>query len=355
MTREVLGWVLLGGALLVVLGLLLGWAWTRQALEPKLRKQAEERRKLNAEWTAVRTARRQQGECSRCASPLADRDWFYAPILVEDSDEPVATDSIGVSRSATRIISTSPTIQESQQRGRSSSELVQPSIPPEQGQNHNGSEQTMYPVTIYLSDESVHEQVEAAVEDLLAATGVQVEHRDDPVFGSWFRRMRARAGQAVHSPLAREAAAVAAHAAELGIVHARDATITSTMLENLGPVLTALHPTKDAVIRAGALLIVKVDWIVVIHQLTPAQQLQLNHQPQLAQSPHSILSALHVGGYSMPAVEALDGVCGSTTVPPSLNGNPAPHRIVSNNAEDSTPRNVADPQTFPEASPGSLD
>ena len=83
-TRQVLGWVLLAAALLVLLGLLLGWSWTNQALQPKLRQQAEERRRLNAEWLEIRSARRQQAECPRCASPLSEQDWYYAPTLVED-------------------------------------------------------------------------------------------------------------------------------------------------------------------------------------------------------------------------------------------------------------------------------
>ena len=84
MTRQVLSWGLLGGALLIFLGLLLGWAWTSQALQPKLRKQAEERRRLNEEWAAVRTARRQRTECPRCSSRLSERDWYYLPTLVAD-------------------------------------------------------------------------------------------------------------------------------------------------------------------------------------------------------------------------------------------------------------------------------
>ncbi len=83
-TQEVVGWILLGAAMLILLGLLLGWAWTTQALQPKLDKQAQERRKLNEEWLAIRTARRQRSECPRCASPLSDKDWYYAPTLVED-------------------------------------------------------------------------------------------------------------------------------------------------------------------------------------------------------------------------------------------------------------------------------
>jgi hypothetical protein len=77
----------LSGALLVCLGLLLGWVWPIKILQPKFRRHAEERRKLNEEWSAVRTARRQRGQCPRCASPLSERDWYFAPTVVEDRSD----------------------------------------------------------------------------------------------------------------------------------------------------------------------------------------------------------------------------------------------------------------------------
>jgi uncharacterized paraquat-inducible protein A len=77
-------WVVLGAILLVLLGLLLGATWTTQAVQPKLRRQAEERRRLNEEWLAVRSARRQQSACPRCGSPLSERDWYFTPTLVEE-------------------------------------------------------------------------------------------------------------------------------------------------------------------------------------------------------------------------------------------------------------------------------
>jgi DNA polymerase III alpha subunit len=46
------------------------------------------------------------------------------------------------------------------------------------------------------------------------------------------------------------------------------------------------------VIRAGALLIVKVDWTVNVFQLTAEQQMQLNHRPQLVRSPQEIIAVL---------------------------------------------------------------
>jgi len=152
-----------------------------------------------------------------------------------------------------------------------------------------------FPITIYLSEGSIHGRVEAAVEDLIASIGGQIDERGDPVIGSWFRRMRAMLREVARSPLGREAVTMAAHAVESRVVLAQDANVTATMLQNLGPVVTALQPTKDAVIRVGALLIVKVDWVVAIHQLTAAQQLALDHQPQLATEPREILTALMLG------------------------------------------------------------
>jgi hypothetical protein len=80
------------------------------------------------------------------------------------------------------------------------------------------------------------------------------------------------------------------------------------MMQNLGPVIGSLQPTKDAVIRVGALLIVKVDWAVAVHQLTAAQQLQLDHQPQLAASPRQILAVLELA--SNGSIESPEGFNG---------------------------------------------
>lgn len=74
----------MSGVILVCLGMLLGASWTTQALQAKLRQHAEERRRLNEQWSAVRTARQQRRKCPRCASPLSERDWYIAVTLVKD-------------------------------------------------------------------------------------------------------------------------------------------------------------------------------------------------------------------------------------------------------------------------------
>ncbi|MFK8908386.1 hypothetical protein [Streptomyces sp. YS-3] len=153
-------------------------------------------------------------------------------------------------------------------------------------------EATLLPITIYLADEAPHRDVQAAVEELLATAGMEILDREDPVIGSWFRRMRATMSRTARSQVARESALTAAHIADARLILAHDATITATMMTNVGPVLTALQPTKDAVVRIGAVLIVKADWVVRVVQLTAAQQAILDHRPQLATSPHDVIGAI---------------------------------------------------------------
>ena len=70
-----LGWILLGAILLVCFGLLLGATWTTQAIQPKLRQLADERRRLNEERLTVRAARRQRAVCPRCGYHMNERHW----------------------------------------------------------------------------------------------------------------------------------------------------------------------------------------------------------------------------------------------------------------------------------------
>ncbi|MEU2624610.1 hypothetical protein ABZ642_41975 [Streptomyces sp. NPDC007157] len=148
------------------------------------------------------------------------------------------------------------------------------------------------PVTIYLSDEAPHREVQAAVEELLATAGLTVLDREDPVIGSWFRRMRATLSRALWSQAVREGVLTAAHIADARLTQEKDAAITATMMQNVGPLLASLQPTKDAVVRIGAVLIVKVDWEVRVLQLTAPQQAILDHQPQLATTPRDVIGAL---------------------------------------------------------------
>jgi hypothetical protein len=150
------------------------------------------------------------------------------------------------------------------------------------------------PISIFLSEEETHEQVESAVQELLASAGLRITGSDDPVIGSWFRKMRAVVGDAAHSDAARQGALIATHIADSHLVLAQDAAITATLMQNLGPVISSLQPTRDAVVRLGAVLIVKVDWTVGVYQLTAAQQAVLDHNSYLATKPYEIIAKLRL-------------------------------------------------------------
>ena len=129
------------------------------------------------------------------------------------------------------------------------------------------------PVTIYLPETSDHAEVEAAVVALLATADAEITARDEP------------AGN-LHTLSARPAT--------------DEATLTATCLRNLGPVLAALHGHAEAVLRAGALLMVKQGPRLTVQELTSAQQLRLAHEPDLAAAPHHILAALEPDGGFTP-------------------------------------------------------
>ncbi|MET8847477.1 hypothetical protein [Amycolatopsis sp. NPDC004625] len=146
--------------------------------------------------------------------------------------------------------------------------------------------------TIYLDDSAGAEQVEEAVVRLVESAGGSVVLRHDPVIGSWYRRLTLAFKRAADSDAGREVKAAIVQGAASRAIHSSNAQNTSVMLQNLGPVIGAIKDYRDVVIRVEALLIVKVDGVLVVHQLTPAQQLTLDRNPDLARLPSSVLPAL---------------------------------------------------------------
>ena len=84
-TLQVLG-------VLVCLWLLHRVFWTILTLTSKLRQLDEECRRLKEQLSAVRTVRRQRGECPCCASPLPKQNWHTEPMIIaERSNDDLST------------------------------------------------------------------------------------------------------------------------------------------------------------------------------------------------------------------------------------------------------------------------
>lgn len=143
-----------------------------------------------------------------------------------------------------------------------------------------------FTVSIYLSDEKDHQQVEAAVEGALKWIGLSIHHREIPLAGSWFRRMYARLPDDGTNPLpARPNVTVPGQAA---------ANQEAALMTNLGKLIESLESTRDAVVRLGPVLIVKANGLLSVNQLTPAQQELLYQRPDLTAAPGEILIALRL-------------------------------------------------------------
>ena len=107
---------------------------------------------------------------------------------------------------------------------------------------------------------------------------------------------------------AREAAKGAAHAVEAKTALAWDADLALKHSQAVSNVLTSLGQTKDAIVRIGPILIVKVNWAVAVHQLTLAQQFDLEHMNSAALTVKETLCSL---GLAMPTTSS------GTPLPPA--------------------------------------
>jgi hypothetical protein len=169
-----------------------------------------------------------------------------------------------------------------------------------------GEQVTDVPVSIYISDAEQAGAVERAVEEWLATAQLAIADRDDPVLGSWWRRMRARVQLAMDTETARELAMTAVVAAETRLVTAETAKVSGLLLESVSKVVPALDGLDAAVIQAGSVLIVKNGKSLAVFTLSPAQQFHLAHNPDLLNAPSLILGALGLdkGQDSVPREEA---------------------------------------------------
>jgi hypothetical protein len=151
--------------------------------------------------------------------------------------------------------------------------------------------QDTLPVSIFLADAEIHYPVQAAATRVLAAAGLRIHSADDPVLGSWFRNLRAAVDSTPYAPAVREGTPTPVRTHP---VLAQDAAITSTLLRNADAVITALQPTPDAIVRLGAVLIIKANGTPMVVQLTADRQATLDRDPSLASSPRAIASALGI-------------------------------------------------------------
>jgi hypothetical protein len=148
------------------------------------------------------------------------------------------------------------------------------------------------PVAIYLSEGDAHQDVQRLVEDLLDTLDLTVEYRGPEITGSWFRAITAGTRAKVSGTELRERLQKLERGIELYTLHRAQAEVDEKQGSTVAQLLTALEGTPNALIQIGSLLIVKVDGVPAVRNLTQLELRHLEQNPQLLGDPGAVLAAL---------------------------------------------------------------
>jgi hypothetical protein len=148
------------------------------------------------------------------------------------------------------------------------------------------------PVLLYLDTEAHADDVENALATVLEAFGLTVVQQDPPVRRSWFRRLtvlfRRAEARNVASRLVRELD----RAVELRAVDQVQAQVDAAQGDAVAKLLTALGTTPNALIQIGSVLLLKVDGVPMVRNLTQLELTYLQRNPQLSHDPRACLRTL---------------------------------------------------------------
>lgn len=146
--------------------------------------------------------------------------------------------------------------------------------------------------TIYLADDHGHQEVQQALSDLLESFDFEIVDSLPPIRGSWYRDFIAVSRRALTSRELGERLQKVERGIELHLVHKQQAEIDSMQGDAVAKLLTALEHTPDALVQIGSVLLIKVDGVPAVRNLTQVELRYLEHNPRLLKSPATILEAL---------------------------------------------------------------
>lgn len=164
--------------------------------------------------------------------------------------------------------------------------------------------QRPFAVTVYLAEENSHPAVQEALDGLLNAFDFEVVDRLPPVRGSWYQDLIATSRHALTSRELGERLQKVERGIELQLLHKQQAEIDSLQGDAVAKLLAALEHTPDALVQIGSVLLVKVDGVPAVRNLTQVELHYLEHNPKLLTSPATILDALQA--VDEPAAELVD-------------------------------------------------
>jgi hypothetical protein len=136
------------------------------------------------------------------------------------------------------------------------------------------------PASVYIDVDIDHFEVERAFIGLLTAFDLEIAETFPPIRGSWFRAFTARAKKAATAPEFTSRLAKIERALE------------SAQGDAVAKLITALGSAPNAIIQIGSVLLIKVDGVPVVRNLTQVELTHLERNPALFRDPAAALHEL---------------------------------------------------------------
>jgi hypothetical protein len=152
--------------------------------------------------------------------------------------------------------------------------------------------QRPFAVTVYLAEAEGHRAVQETLDGMLKAFDFDVVASFPALRGSWYRNFIAVSRRTLTSRELGERLRKVERGIELQLVHKQQAEIDSMQGDAVAKLLVALDHTPDALVQIGSVLLVKVDGVPAVRNLTQLELRYLEHNPRLLTSPSTILEAL---------------------------------------------------------------
>ncbi|WP_049575146.1 hypothetical protein [Nonomuraea sp. SBT364] len=144
-------------------------------------------------------------------------------------------------------------------------------------------------------DQQASVELVQAVGQVAGAFDLEIAERVGPVRGSlslWFRARRRQITDAAGTDLGKELGADVKRAVQLRAVDAEQAKVDDAKAAAVQKLINATEHAPVAVVQVGALLLVKVNGVLAVRDLTPAELTVLRRNPSLINDPATLLAKL---------------------------------------------------------------
>jgi hypothetical protein len=146
------------------------------------------------------------------------------------------------------------------------------------------------PIRIYLDTDYRSEDVEAAVIEVAQSFGLDLVYDLPPIIASWFKEFFMRLGRSIDSNTTEDRLEELARAVRLKLVYQQQAQVDAAQADAVAKLLGALGDKREnALIQIGSVLLIIVDGVPIVRNLTQRELAYYENNPYLFRDPANTL------------------------------------------------------------------